>query len=622
MERRLAAILAADVAGYSRLMEQDEAGTLGALNAHREDVINPAITKHHGRVVKLMGDGILVEFPSVVEAVQCAVQVQTGLAKKNANVPEELRMEWRVGINVGDVIVEGDDIYGDGINVASRLEGLAEPGGILISRNVFTQVKNKVNLGFESLGEQKVKNIAEPVLAFRVLREGETAAPTARPKPHPRIVAAAVAVLAVLIAGGGLWWWQAQQTDFKPADAAKYAFPLPEKPSIAVLSFDNLSNDESLDFLGDSLADEIIARLAIRPDIFVIARNSSFSYKGKPVKVQQVAEELGVQYVLEGSVQRSGDKLRVIAQLVDAAKGIHLWVGRYDRDSKDLFEIQDDIAAELHHAMGVTLTVGDLWTHIKAPPGTDIRARELHWRGTELVLRFNKIDNTQSRKLRIEALKLAPNWHALKVLIAWNHLFDVLYGWTDDPEISFASAIRLADDAKANDLAMPSLSDLYAFAALLEGRHDEAVALGQEGLALGPNDADAHAVLAYFLNNAGRPGDAILLFQKAMRLAPFYPDWYLEDLGKSYYLAGRIEDAINALTEQLKRNPKNQNSQVYLAGIYGQLGRIDEAKALAQQIMQQSPDYTIGQFVTSEPLKDPSVLDALIKALGNAGIPD
>jgi len=342
MERRLAAILAADVVGYSRLMEQDETGTLATLNAHREDVINPAITEHKGRVVKLMGDGILVEFPSVVEAVQCAVQVQAGLAKKNANVPEELRMEWRIGINVGDVIVEGDDIYGDGINVASRLEGLAEPGGICISSNVFTQVKNKVDLGFESLGEQKIKNIAEPVLVFRVeLSPGATIRRSEGRQPTRwwRSIAIPAGVVAVVVMGAFAVW------NFYGGSKAPQ--PLPDQPSIAVLPFVNLSDDPEQETFADGITEDIITDLSRFPDMIVIARHSVSTYKGKPVKVQQVSQELGVRYVLEGSVQKAGNRVRISARLIDATTGHQLWADRYDREYADVFALQDEITQKI-----------------------------------------------------------------------------------------------------------------------------------------------------------------------------------------------------------------------------------------------------------------------------------
>ncbi len=320
VERRLAAILAADVVGYSRLVGMDEEGTIARLKALREELIDPSIAQHHGRVVKTMGDGILVEFPSVVDAVRNAVEVQRALAEREADVPEDRRIVFRVGVNLGDIVIDGDDILGDGVNVAARLEGLAEPGNICISGDVFRQVEGKLDLGFEDLGEQQVKNIEKPVRVYRVLLEPEAAGSVVGERglgrPRWRLGAMAAAVLA-LVAGGGAWWWQVQP-DFEPADATKMAFPLPEKPSIAVLPFANLSGDPEQAYFADGLTEDIITSLASFPNLFVIARHSTNKYKGKAVDIRDVAHDLGVRYVLEGSVRRSGNTVRITAQLIDA----------------------------------------------------------------------------------------------------------------------------------------------------------------------------------------------------------------------------------------------------------------------------------------------------------------
>lgn len=328
MERRLAAILATDVVGYSRLMGEDEVGTLAVLKAHREEVIDPCIAEHNGRLVKLMGDGALVEFASAVDAVECAVALQDRMASRNNDVPAARQIVFRVGINIGDLIVEGDDLYGDGVNIAARLEGIAEPGGICVSGKVYVEVKNKVAFGFEDLGAQSVKNIAEPVQAFRVV-SGSPAGLTARPKPGlvgpRRALLAAAVVLVFVFAGLAFWWQQSWEQREEPAATESMAFPLPDKPSIAVLPFDNLSEDQVQEYFADGMTEDLITDLSKISGLFVIARNSSFSYKGQQVKVRQVAEELGVRYVLEGSVRRAGDQVRINAQLIDATTGGHLW---------------------------------------------------------------------------------------------------------------------------------------------------------------------------------------------------------------------------------------------------------------------------------------------------------
>ncbi len=362
MERRLAAILAADVVGYSRLMGEDETGTLDALRAHREELIEPKIAEHEGRVVKLMGDGLLAEFPSAVEAVHCAVEIQHTMGERNAAVPAERRIVYRIGINIGDIIVEGDDIYGDGVNVAARLEGLAEPGGICVRRNVRNQVRDKLDIDFEELGEVAVKNIARPVRAFSVVLDAKAAAlvtPVVQraDKPErPRWIVAAVAVIVLLFAAGGAFWWQPWAPDVQLASLERMAFPLPDKPSIAVLPFTNMSDDPEQEYFADGITDDLITDLSKVSGLFVIARNSSFAYKGKTVTIRQVAEELGVRYVLEGSVRRAGDQVRINAQLIDAMTGGHLWAERYDRDQDDLFAMQDDVIEKIVSALAVRLT--------------------------------------------------------------------------------------------------------------------------------------------------------------------------------------------------------------------------------------------------------------------------
>ncbi|MEE9602130.1 MAG: adenylate/guanylate cyclase domain-containing protein, partial [Thermoguttaceae bacterium] len=363
MHRRLAAILAADVVGYSRLMGEDETGTLASLRAHREELIEPKVAAHEGRIVKLMGDGLLAEFPSAVEAVRCAAEVQRAMAERNADVPEEQQMQFRIGVNLGDVIDEGDDIYGDGVNVAARLEELAEPGGICLSSTVHIQVRNKVDVGFQDLGEKEVKNIAYPVHVFRVLldpMDARSQAPGAHDKPWYRqwpALALGVAALAFL-ASAGLWLFVRGPT-IEPASIERMAFPLPDKPSIAVLPFSNMSEDQSQEYFADGMTEDLITDLSKISGLFVIARNSSFSYKGQQVKVRQVAEELGVRFVLEGSVRRSGDQVRINAQLIDATTGGHLWAERYDGSLADVFGLQDTVTERIVSALAVHLTVGE-----------------------------------------------------------------------------------------------------------------------------------------------------------------------------------------------------------------------------------------------------------------------
>ncbi len=397
MERRLAAILAADIVGYSRLMEADEADTLARLKSTRENLIDPKIAAHKGRIVKLMGDGALIEFSSVVDAVGCAVEIQRTMAECNAELPKEKQLEFRIGVNLGDVIVEGQDIYGDGVNVAARLEGLAEPGGVLISGTAFDQVERKLDFEFEFLGEQKLKNIEKPIRLYRVGPRARAASGTVPAKRKRYIEWRRLAVAAtalILIAGGVALWKVVGDGSGPPVEVAsreRKALPLPDKPSIAVLPFTNISSDAGQQHFADGMTDDLITDLSKVSGLFVIARNSTFVYRGKPVKISQVAEELGVRYVLEGSVRRAGGQVRVNAQLIDALTGGHVWADRFDGNVADIFAVQDIFVAKIVEALKVNLTTTEKTEIARAKPD-NIAAKEAFEEGWSLYLRYNAKD--------------------------------------------------------------------------------------------------------------------------------------------------------------------------------------------------------------------------------------
>jgi TolB-like protein/class 3 adenylate cyclase len=404
MQRKLTTILATDVVGYSRLMGEDEAGTLDALKTHRRELLDPKAAQYGGRTIKLMGDGALMEFASVVDAVAFAVEIQCALRDYNADLPGDKRIDYRVGINIGDVIVEGDDIYGDGVNVAARLEGQAEPGGICMARNVYNQVKGKLDLTFEHMGEKEVKNIAEPVSIYRLLLDEKAAAlvtpvvrETAKGASQWWPVAAATAVV-LLLAAGGVFWWQPWKPEVEPASMERMAFPLPDKPSIAVLPFTNLSDDPNQEYFGDGLAEDLITDLSRISGLFVIARNSSFSYKGQQVKVRQVAEELGVRYVLEGSVRRAGNQVRINAQLIDATTGGHVWAERYDRDLNDIFKLQDEVIGNIVSALAIELTDKEKAGRKTREKTGNLQAHEYFLRGKQHLGRFTTKDTANTSK--------------------------------------------------------------------------------------------------------------------------------------------------------------------------------------------------------------------------------
>ena len=620
VKRKLAAILAADVAGYSRLMGVDEEGTLAELKRQREQLIDPGIAAHDGRLVKTTGDGLLVEFPSVVEALRFAVDMQSALARHNAHRPEERRIEFRIGINLGDVIVEGDDIYGDGVNVAARLEGLAEPGGICVSRAARDQVRDKFDFQFQDLGEQRVKNIARPVRVFRVATEPAAETPSqaaGRAWMWPAVGALALLAAAVVAVA----WLRPWAPQLEVASEANMAFPLPQKPSIAVLAFENLSGDPKQEYFADGISENIITNLSKVSGLFVIARNSTFTYKGKPVKVQRVAEELGVRYVLEGSVQRAGDRVRITAQLIDAITGNHLWAERFDRDLQDFFALQDEIALQVVTALQVELTEGDqarIWKR-----GTnDLEAWSYSMRAVSHLMRFTKQDSALARQLWLQAVERDPNYAISWNGVAWTHWFDATFGWSDDPAESYGKSLELAQKALAKDDALPDAYSLLGSIYLSGQQHDQAIAHGEKAVALAPNHSLSTALLAYTLAYSGRPEDAKTLIGRAMRLSPAYEPWYLLVLGLAHRLMGQYEEGLAAYEKWMELTPDSYLVYLGPAIVYAHLGREQEARAALAKARQINPGLSAEGYARVAPFKDPAVLERDLAALRAAGLPD
>ena len=429
MERRLAAVLTADVVGYSRLMGVDEAGTLAALKAHRAELIEPKAEQHSGRTIKLMGDGTLMEFPSVVDAVTFAIEVQCAMRERNGAIAEDKQIRFRVGINIGDVIIEGVDIYGDGVNVAARLEGLAESGGICVARNVRNQIRDKLDLNLEDLGEVEVKNIARPIRVFRIVLDDKAAAfvtpitaPSAKPtdrqsksikKPW---LAAAAAIAIFALAGGGVVWWQTRSPDAELSPAGQMAMPLPDKPSIAVLPFVNLSGDAEQDYFVDGFTNAIITNLSKFPELFVIASNSVFTYKGKAVRINEVGRQLGVRYVLEGSFQRGADTLSVHAQLIEAATESHVWAQQYDVAPEEIFAVQDDLSRQIANTL-VTTVEGLAQSAVRGKDPTTLAAYDLFLRASKY--RFGKEALEEATRLLERAIELDPDFDEAYSELSW-----------------------------------------------------------------------------------------------------------------------------------------------------------------------------------------------------------
>jgi adenylate cyclase len=540
-KRKLTAILSADVEGYSRLMGEDEDGTIRTLTAYRE-LMATLIQKHRGRVVDSPGDNLLAEFGSVVDAVRCAVEIQEELRVRNAELPENKRMQFRIGINLGDVVQEEERIYGDGINIAARVEGLAEGGGICISGTVYDSIKNKLSLTYESLGEHTVKNITEPVRVYR-MRVGPEAAVKQKPKNWHKAALATLVVLIVAAGAWAIWHFSFRPPPMEPASEEKMAFPLPDKPSIAVLPFTNMSEDPKQEYFSDGLTEEIITALSKTPQMFVIARNSTFSYKGKQVKVQRVAEELGVRYVLEGSVRKSDNRLRITAQLIDALTGRHLWAERYDRELKDIFAIQDEITKKIITALQIELTEGEQ-AGIYARGTDNLEAYLKFLEAIEYGRRQNPDDNQKAKRIVKQSIALDPNYAVAYRLLGATHMMEVWLGSTKSPKDSLRRAVELSKKAIALDESLGMAHGLLGHIYILMKDYEKGIEVGQRAVEVAPNDADAHAYLGMGLRFADRPEEAIKAFKRAMRLNPKAPSWYLHSLAEANRNMGRYDEAI------------------------------------------------------------------------------
>ncbi|MBI3249469.1 MAG: tetratricopeptide repeat protein [Deltaproteobacteria bacterium] len=591
VERKLAAILHADVKGYSRLMGEDEVGTLRTLAAYRE-VTDALIQQHRGRIVGTAGDSILAEFASAVDAVQCAVDIQPALKTRNADLPQERRMEFRIGINVGDVIVEGPQIYGDGVNIAARLETLAEGGGICLSGTVYDQVENKLTLAYEYLGEQTVKNIAKPVRVYRVTAEEESQKakvknqkPVLSPstplrinsvegakveEPQPRRVRPVVFVLvfgSVLLVAGiiAVRFFPVLSPSPEPrATSTQAAPPLPDKPSIIVLPFVNMSGDPEQEYFSDGITEDITADLSKISGFFVIARNSAFTYKGKAVKVQEVSREMGVRYVLEGSVRKVGEQVRVTAQLIDGMTGGHVWSERYNRPLTDIFAVQDDIVQQLVTTLRVEVQAAEQ-ERVRRVPTTNLTAYDAYLRGVEYLEPYTKEAIAKARQMFEQVIALDPQYAAAYALLSATYWRESV--WNPDPQTR-ERALALAQQAVALDDTLSAAHLWLGMAYQMKTQHEPAIAGLEQAIALDPNSAEGYAGLGSVLNAAGRPVEAIGWLEKAMRFHPRYPFWYALQLGIAYRLTGRYAEAIATQKQVLLRNPNNEAPHVDLAVDY------------------------------------------------------
>ena len=580
VQRKLTTILAADVEGYTRLMRADEEATLGTLTQYRE-ITDNLIARRNGRVFSTAGDSVVAEFGSAVEAVRCAVEIQEELRVRNAEQSDDRRMRFRIGINIGDVMVRDGDLFGDGVNVAARIEGLCAPGEVYVSGSVHGQVEGKLSLGFEDKGEQAVKNIAKPVRVYRVRTSSE---------------------------------------ENKDQDATGDPLPLPDKPSIAVLAFENRSNDPEQEYFSDGITEDIITELSKISGLFVIAQNSSFVYKGKPVSVKQVGQELGVRYVLEGSVRKAGNRLRITAQLIDSGTDNHLWAERYDRDLEDVFALQDEITGKIVAALEVRLTAGEQ-EQVERRYTDNLEAYDYFLRGRTYQARSTKETTAQAREMFERAIELDPGFAGAYALLSYTHWRDWRNRWSDDPQ-ALDRALEAATKAVALDDSLPLAHIYLAWVNFWRKQSEEAIAQGERAISLDPNFAEGYARLGEILNFAGRPAEGIDLIQKAMRLDPHYPYNCLIFLGFAYYAMGMYEEAISSLNRAVTRSPDNTHGNLLLAINHIELGQKEEAQARVAEVLRISPRASIASERERVPYTDQALLERHLEGLRKAGLPE
>jgi adenylate cyclase len=579
--RRLAAILAADVAGYSSMMETDEVGTIAALRQIWSETFNPAVAARHGRIVKMMGDGALVEFGSVVEAVECAVAIQRAMSERNSAAQRPV--EFRIGINLGDIVIEGDDIFGDGVNVAARLEGQAPRGGILASEVVHAQVSGKVGVTFLDSGEVKLKNIERPLR---------------------------------------VWRWHGDETAPTASSMANFTRPLgTDKPSIAVLPFSVMSNDPEQEFFADGLVEDILTTLSKLSGLSVIARNSSFVYKGRSVDVRQVARELGVRFVLEGSVRKAGSRIRITAQLIDATTGVHIWADRFDRDIGDIFAVQDEITLTLATEMQVRLTEGEQ-ARLRYTTTTNVEAWSLWIQGLNHYRGPNTTNaHVQTRRCWEKALALDPDSATLNALLGFEHFVDARHGWTgEDRETALNKAEAYVERALAIDPENPDAYRATSGILLLRSRFDEAAAAARKAVKLGPNLPDVLVFGAFVLACSGHAAEGIGQIERAITLSPNYQAWFLGVLGNAYRLAGRSEEAIMAFRAYHARSPGYGLADIVM--VQEQAGRLEEARETAVQLAAARPTFTVTSWLRTQFRGDTEQMAADLASLRAAGVPE
>jgi adenylate cyclase len=589
INRKLAAILAADVVGYSRMMGADEAGTLAALKYHRQAVFDPAVAAHNGRIVKLIGDGTIVEFGSVVDAVNCALAVQRAEDAVSGDGAQGLRIVLRIGINLGDVIIEGDDIYGDGVNIAARLEPLAEPGGICVSSIVNESIGNRIDAAFRESGDVTVKNIDRPIRVWKWHPNASDAATSNGKAPSGK-------------------------------NGSKIAPALPTA-SIAILPFNNMSGDAEQEYFSDGISEDIITDLSKIAGLTVIARNSSFSYKGRSVDIREVGKELGVRSVLEGSIRRAGNRVRITAQLIDATNGAHLWAERYDRDLTDIFAVQDDVTRRIVEALKITLTPAEE-ERLAETETVNVTAYDCVLRGREFMLGKEKNRETfeKAQNYFREALEHDPNYSVAYACLGFGYMFDYQNRWSDDPDSSLARAkenVRLALEKGPKE---PLAHCVASLCASFEKDLDVAKAEAETAIKLNPNLAFAHNLRGTVSVYSGQPQDAIPEIEQAMRLDPALSAQFIHFLGIAYLLSGKYETAATLFRQRVILVPNTDFSRAFLVSVLGHLGEVDEARRVWKELKELNPNYSFDEHIGRQPFKRQQDIDRIVEGMRKAGV--
>jgi adenylate cyclase len=626
-KRRLAAILAADVVGYSRLMEKDEVGTLRELKKYLA-IFERLIPEYDGRIFGGAGDSVIAEFVSTVEALNCAMEIQNRIAQGQTQSDTSLIIQFRIGISLGDVIVDGDNLMGHGVNMAARLESLAEPGGINISNDVYRQVHGKVTAHYTDIGLQTLKNIPQPVRVYRVstgvgLTHAEI--PSVRTTGHKLKTRKIASAIGLLVIFGGLVAifniWQQQPMSKAPPEQEMPRLPATssKQPSIAVLPFLNLSDEVAQEYFSDGMADDLITDLTKISGLFVIARDSTFYYKGETYDIRKVAHELGVRYVLHGSVRRVNEHVRVNVQLTDTNSGRQIWAERYDGEMTNVFGLQDDITEQVVTALAVKLTNAER-ERLNRRQTENLEAYDYYLKGQDLAARRSKINNRAAQDLLGEAIKLDPEFAMAYALLGWCHVFDAMNGWTEVREDSLERAKSYALKAIELQKDIPLAYFVTGLVNREKGEYTQALFEAQKAIELDPNYANGHVLLATLLYYTGRPEEGLERIKLAMRLNPHHPHNYPFHLGQAYYILKRYDEAIEVFKKGLEMNPSSERMHVWLAAAYAQAGRIPDAEWEISLVHESNPTFSLSRISQAFPFKDPADRDHFLEGLRKAGL--